>query len=231
MVTNGTLYILFGIIFLLIAALPVLIFIMAKRTIPIKINYDFSDVSKTGFRIKIPEVNMTSPYIVKLALKQDIFESSYIYWNDVNSIRFNENKDILTVKLKNKKQFTLSKYHLAFYKFLKFSSNLSQSDKNYADTIFKSVKDCDICGIKAEYEGICLHCFELSWDKNSKDESEASKINYIKKVQLDYFSLEMNEDNQVNFFIEAEPFERNMNWKPLVTNAEVVEYYKKEYEE
>lgn len=222
-------FLIFTVIFLLIASVPVVIFIKAKQADPIKINYNFSEVSRNGFRIKLPSAQIINP---KLIAKQGIVDNSYIFWKDVEKIYFTNDKDSLTVKLKDKKQFSLSKYNLVFYKFLKLSPNLSPFDKNYADTIFKNVKDCDICGMVSVHQGICLNCLELSWEENVGDEPEETKEEYIKKLQLDYFALgTMDEDNKVNFFPESDPFERSAYWKPSVTEAEVLEYYKKEYEE
>jgi hypothetical protein len=220
----------FSLIFIALISRSVFIYLQAKKSKLKQIEYTFSEIGKNGFKIMKPLSNSVTPQMSKLISNQGITESEYIYWSNIESIYLNKNKNELTIKLKDKKKYNVSEYDLSFYKFLKYSPILNEADKAYSNSLFKKVKDCEICGVVSVYEGSCLNCFEFNWEHNILDKAEETKEEYVRNLQLDHFSYDVRDnDCKIDFYMDAQPFERNPQWKPVVTQDEVLAYYKKEY--
>ncbi|UXE68803.1 MAG: hypothetical protein KA713_09610 [Chryseotalea sp. WA131a] len=95
---------------------------------------------------------------------------------------------------------------------------------------------CDICGFvsvdKQTHE--CQMCVSKEWDDKMMT-GYTDKEQYIKEEQLFWFSTESSGE-KVNFYIpEGErnknKFPKDGNWKPLVTDQEVIEYSRKNWRE
>ncbi|MFM7853028.1 MAG: hypothetical protein ACKO96_14210 [Flammeovirgaceae bacterium] len=95
---------------------------------------------------------------------------------------------------------------------------------------------CDICGFvsvdKQTHE--CQMCVSKEWDDKMMT-GYTGKEQYIKEEQLFWFSTESSGE-KVNFYLpEGErnknKFPKDENWKPLVTDQEVIEYSRKDWRE
>lgn len=83
---------------------------------------------------------------------------------------------------------------------------------------------CKICGTIAVFDNQCLVCISDVYNAEKHDKFK-HEIDYLKEEQLDLFGT-MDKNEKVDFFEQKTFFKRNLNWKPLVTEAEVIAYSK-----
>jgi hypothetical protein len=95
---------------------------------------------------------------------------------------------------------------------------------------------CDICGFVSvdKQTHDCQMCVSKEWDDKMMT-GYTDKEQYIKEEQLFWFSTESSGE-KVNFYLpEGErnrnKFPKDENWKPLVTDQEVIEYSRKDWRE
>jgi hypothetical protein len=93
---------------------------------------------------------------------------------------------------------------------------------------------CDVCGFvsvdKETHE--CQMCVSKKWDDELMT-GYADKEQYVKEEQLFWFATE-NSVEKVNFYLPEgerndDKFPKDKNWKPWVTEKEVIEYSKKDW--
>jgi len=93
---------------------------------------------------------------------------------------------------------------------------------------------CDICGFvsvdKKTFE--CQICASEKWD-DKRMTGYADKKQYVTEEQLFWFSTESSTE-KVNFYLPGgerndNKFPKDENWKPLVTENEVIEYSRKNW--
>ncbi len=85
-----------------------------------------------------------------------------------------------------------------------------------------SYDTCDICGYKSLDAEKCVLCLNPKWDESMSESNE----DYIKSKQITWF---IPEGGKVDFYApkEAEDltdgsmYQKDMNWKPLVTEEEI----------
>lgn len=111
-------------------------------------------------------------------------------------------------------------------------SFLSIALQSYAKKVTHEI--CEICGFisvdKETHE--CQICVSKEWNDKLMT-GYAGKEEYIKEEQLFWFSTESSFE-KVNFYLpDGEKNEVNFpksgNWKPLVTEKEVIEYSRKDW--
>lgn len=96
----------------------------------------------------------------------------------------------------------------------------------FKQNYFADLKCCDICGKVSVRQGDCLRCGSLSYEQYIKNNElmgiveDEGKKEYVKREQLFWFY----DEGRINFFDDYFLFKRCSNWKPSVTEAEVVKY-------
>ena len=95
---------------------------------------------------------------------------------------------------------------------------------------------CDVCGFvsvdRETHE--CQMCVSKKWDDELMT-GYADKEQYVKEEQLLWFATE-NSVEKVNFYLPEgerndDKFPKDENWKPLVTEKEVIEYSREDWKE
>ncbi|MBX2897893.1 MAG: hypothetical protein KF763_20795 [Cyclobacteriaceae bacterium] len=95
---------------------------------------------------------------------------------------------------------------------------------------------CEICGFvsvdRKTFE--CQMCVEKKWDSSIMT-GYTDKNQYIKEEQLFWFRTE-SKTEKVNFYLpegerNEDNYPKDKNWRPIVTEAEVIEYSQKDWRE
>lgn len=161
----------------------------------------------------------------------DLYKSNEklnINWNDVISIYLDKNKTKLITDLKNKK-IQIPKNSINWYKLIRsIPAKYTDFDFDYVDKLFNSLTTCEICGAIANKDNECLSCGSESFDYKKHSEFK-TKIDYIKKNQLELFAILDRDDKFEGFYEATDGFEIDKNWRPLITETELIEYSKNEY--
>ncbi len=87
---------------------------------------------------------------------------------------------------------------------------------------------CEICGyIAVDVEELaCEYCGEPTWEIVQKFGVFSTKEEWMKEEQLFWFALD-NESEQFSFYepIEDEGYKKDINWKPVITQLDLVNDY------
>lgn len=128
----------------------------------------------------------------------------------------------------NEKPFVFYSWEPNYYLLLKSISQYLFSNKNgkYIKSMFKNLKDCEICGYRSVLENHCLRCYAEPWN-NSLLEYYNDKLHYIKEYQMDLF-IDKDDNEKVRQFDRS--FEKRPDYKFLFNDKELEEY-KKELQE
>lgn len=152
-------------------------------------------------------------------------------WKDVHTIDWNQKAEILTFHTSNGKPLKIKKDFIGFYKLLKQlpENMMGEKLKAYQKETFSNLITCKICGNIAFKKDRCLCCGSESFNDELREEFKTEEA-YIKAEQLEYFST-MDKYEKVDFFTdeEGDTFRLDKNWKPLVTEEEVLAYSKEEW--
>lgn len=86
------------------------------------------------------------------------------------------------------------------------------------------LQTCEICGYKAIKlkETECQFCGNSNWETEKANNTYSIKEEWIKDEQLFWFHIDsLNE--KINFFTpdNEDGFEKDKNWKPLITEQEI----------
>lgn len=95
---------------------------------------------------------------------------------------------------------------------------------------------CEVCGFVSvdKKTHVCQMCVSEKWDEQRMT-GYADKQEYIEEEQLFWFATE-SATEKVNFHLpegekNKKQFLKDENWKPLVTEQEVIEYSRKDWRE
>jgi hypothetical protein len=85
---------------------------------------------------------------------------------------------------------------------------------------------CEICGYLTlkPIDKECAYCGNVTWDEEKRMTSFSTKDEWIKDGQLFWFRID-SLNQKINFFNPTidEGFEKDKNWKPLLTEEEIRE--------
>ena len=153
-----------------------------------------------------------------------------IYWEDIRNIELQDDK-VISVRLQNGKEIKIDNKYFRWYSLLKkIPSSKLESDKipDFLEKTFSKLETCKICGSIAMNKKKCLSCDSNSFNNELKEEFK-NEIDYIKSEQLELFYTN-DKDEKVEFYgDEKDGFEKDENWKPIVTEKEVIEFSKINY--
>jgi len=153
-----------------------------------------------------------------------------IHWEDIRNIELKDDNFIL-VRLKNGKEIKIDNEYSRWYSLLKkIPSSKLESKKipYFLERVFSNLETCKICGSIAMNKKKCLSCGSDCFNNELKEEFK-NEIDYIKSEQLELFCTD-DKDEKVEFYEnEKDGFERDKNWKPIVSEKEVIEFSKINY--
>ncbi len=174
------------------------------------------DISSTGFKVfKLNEQTT--------ALHQ---------WKDIDEVVLKDETD-LVFKFNNREEKVFGFTTIGYYKLLKNipQEKLKDTDtKTYQQTTFENLTTCPTCGYIAYKKTKCLSCRTESF-KTAIFVEEENEADYMRQEQLEYFCTD-HKDEAVEFYPKKEKddiFEFDKNWKPIVTESEVIKWGKENY--
>ncbi|MFT5618149.1 MAG: hypothetical protein ACI85I_001380 [Arenicella sp.] len=147
-----------------------------------------------------------------------------VLWKEVNYCKLNSERNLIIEPIGNSK-IIISKSSINWLSLLKQIPQSKQIDPQIPDYLaetFSDLKTCQVCGYIAYKNSECLNCRTKKFDKVFETE-----IEYMKEEQLDWFSA-MDKEKKVDFYSEEENtvFKLDQNWKPIVTEEEVIAFSK-----
>lgn len=222
------------IISLLIIA--VIIFTSIFKLINFKIQKDVkksieNNINKSGIEIKDSE-----GFLIYIPNSKNILSKK---WSDIKKIELIANDSsliILTKSGKMEKMQLIDYYQIdwaclikAIPKNIETNNELNSFKNNY----FSDLSCCDVCGKISVKDSICLSCASETYEKYYIDDSKyyedgdkkfETKKEYLKRQQLFWFTTYIIENGKVDFEYKDILFENCKDWKPLVTDSEVIKY-------
>jgi hypothetical protein len=158
---------------------------------------------------------------------QELLGPKTYKWSDFKHVELrNELKEI---ELIGKKKKVLEDFMNGYYLLLrKLPSGLAGSDSLKIQTFFDSLSTCEICGLIAVEKDYCLSCSYDVWSEEL-EEYFSDKDTYIKKGQLDVFSIEKPNQPYHDFTTPTLGLDKDPNWNPKVTREEVLKYSAENY--
>ncbi len=174
------------------------------------------DISSTGFKVKKLKDQSTSLH----------------QWRDISEVILKDESDLI-FKFHDNKEKIFKNSTGGYYRLLKNIPEEKLIDsriKNYQRTTFENLTTCVTCGFIAYKATKCLACSTDSFETAQFVEAE-NESDYLREEQLEYFST-MDKAEPIEFYPkkeEDEIFEFDKNWKPIVTEEEVLAFSKEAY--
>lgn len=184
-------------------------------------NFDYDYAQKLAKQyaktIQFNVIDATPHHITfELLVMGKTYEQSFA-WQDVTSAQLNEDKTALHLTFQNIEDLTFTDDIDNWYWLLKYMPERFD-DVDYIKAMFESFEPCDICGNVAVLSDMCQACYEDVWKKTV---AYPSKKGYIKERQLELFSTDSPLEKVVWEVPEGIAFDKNPDWKLLVTEEEV----------
>ena len=200
-------------IYLLICSLYGLRYFFGKRTLDKKIDA----ILKAKKENNIENVNDVGFDYVQNQ------EKSHVKWQEIESVVV-EKYRIISVTLKNKTKYHIKTHNVQNLRLLKkLPKKVKGYDPKLLTKYLQKLIDCEICGIKAIEKGECMNCV-YSKEYETEYIGEDSRIEFLKKEQLDHFSVHFNL-TQIKDIVQATKenkiFLPSSNWKVLITQSEL----------
>jgi hypothetical protein len=177
-----------------------------------------SDIDSKGFEV----------YKGYEAFKQN--KPQKFLWKEIDYLKLDDRNHLL-IKPFEGKQIELREKCGGWFKLLTQIPKSKQKDPQVSDylaEIFSKLETCKGCGRIAFKNNECLNCGIEAFDDELKQEFE-TEIEYIRDEQLEYFGTDDGTE-KVEFYLEEnEVFQLDKNWKPIVTEEEVIAYSQENY--
>lgn len=150
-------------------------------------------------------------------------ERTKVKWKDIENVVI-ERYRIISIKLKNKAKYNINTHDAKNLLLLKrLPKKVKGHDSKLLSKYLQKLSDCEICGTKAIEEGECMNCV-YSKEYETEYIGEDSRIEFLKKEQLDYFSVHFNLTQIEDIIKETkknEIFLPSLTWKILITQSEL----------
>lgn len=151
-----------------------------------------------------------------------------IKWNDIKTVYLDKSKTKLIIALE-KKKIQIPENSINWYMLIRsIPAKFTDFDFDHFNKLFDSLTVCEICGAIAKKNNECLCCGDESFDFK-KHTGFKTQNDYIKHSQLELFAILDKGDKFEGFYEATDGFEIDKNWKPLITEAELIEYSKNKY--
>jgi hypothetical protein len=154
---------------------------------------------------------------------ESVFSDKEIPWSDVKSIQFSKSKEDVNIHLNNGEHFHIPSDTSGLVGLFKnMPASVLNSDKEYLEKIYTELTGCKVCGNIAVWQNQCNVCHSDQDDILSPDSD--IELQNIKEEQLQLFAT-YEEDEPIDWEFHIDPnFERDPNWKILVTEEEIMEF-------
>ncbi|PWJ43194.1 hypothetical protein [Sediminitomix flava] len=153
-----------------------------------------------------------------------------IYWSDILDIEL-EKENLVCIRFLNRKKVEINNEYSGWYLFLKKipSSKLKSSKiPDFLEWTYSNLESCQVCGSISMNDQKCLSCHTERFNHDLEDEFE-TEAEYLRYQQLELFCT-YEESEEVDFHeIDNDGFEKDTNWRPLVSEKEVIEYSREHY--
>jgi hypothetical protein len=152
------------------------------------------------------------------------FSDQEIKWSDLKSVKFSKSKEDVVVTLKDENNFIIpsdTSGLIAFFKYLPAAYNDEEQTK-YLNQIYSEMTSCKVCGNIAVWNNQCNVCHCDQDDVTSSDADEELNNVIVEQLQL-FATYEEGEPIDWDFPNDTK-FERNPNWKLLVTEKEILDF-------
>ncbi len=155
---------------------------------------------------------------------ESIFSDREVAWKEVKSIEFTKNREDVNVKLNNGEHFHIPSDTSGLVSLLKNMPDelMTENLKAILTNIESDLKLCKVCGNIAVWYNQCNVCHSDQDDVSNPDPKIEEQN--IREEQLQMFATyEKEEDIDWEFHIDSN-YERDPNWKLLVTEEEILEF-------
>ena len=145
-------------------------------------------------------------------------------WKKIKSIKFSSDFKELHITDFNGNQANIPEKTTNWYALIqKIPETFAEFDHAYVKQFMEDVIFCEVCGMKAVKNGICLHCYSDVWNSELEEDYE-NKEAYIKAEQLDLYST-INPVAPINLnMYDKSGFEKNPDFKVSVSKEEIFIY-------
>lgn len=172
---------------------------------------------------KLIEINSTK-VIYKTPKNSQTTQDSFD-WQEVKTAQLNTELDILNITFNSGAALSINNIKDNWYWLLKHVPDHLEAATQIRH-IFEHLTACDVCGYIAVSKDECLVCYEEPWEPN---ELHSHKEDFIKQEQLEVFSTARPSD-KINYALEDSlAFDKNPDWKLLVTEEEILAFSKAKY--
>lgn len=196
----------------------------SRKTYPVQ-NPDIETPSSAKFSdgiLFIATVNNTQFELVNVA-KESL---DRIKWSDISSLSFNDQNDMELVLERQKVKIPLETVNY-FHLIRNIPTNIPNFESAKAKVIYDSLQPCEICAMIAVYQELCQCCHTRPY-QFSQASNKMSQQEYLREMQLVYFrNLETGKTIEDFITETSEWYDRNVNWKPYVSERLILESRKK----
>ncbi|MFK7950185.1 MAG: hypothetical protein AB8G11_21525 [Saprospiraceae bacterium] len=177
-------------------------------------------------KIEIQFITKIDKYGFTIYCYGDNIETRY-EWQFIEYCKLNDANNLIIKPIKKQENIIKidSERDFELLSCIPKSKLLDNQIPDFIHQVCSNVTNCKVCGTIAVWSNKCLSCASDVYNAETHDEFE-NEIDHLKEEQLELFSAD-DKVEKVDFFNEEETFfERDKNWKPLVTEAEVIAYSK-----
>jgi hypothetical protein len=156
----------------------------------------------------------------------DLFtNTTVVKWADVDNVYYTTNRNGIIIEFKKGHAFQIYRLNKGWYQLgLEVPGYFTNFDHNFVKNILMTAQPCPVCGHISLVADICAYCHYSEWDSEFHKEEFGNRNKYIYQIQLEHFAT-FEEGDSVDFYPkEQEVFKFNREWKPMVSEDEVLKY-------
>lgn len=144
---------------------------------------------------------------------------------EVSDVEINENEVVVYLQPSNELHFAAS--HYGYYDLIrKMPKGFKSFDYEFVERVFERLEGCETCGLLAVKDVKCLACGSAKWDISMLSKFD-SKEAYLIQEQIDLFEP-LDDEDEINLNNTPEDgFQSDLNWKPVITEQELIERFRR----
>lgn len=196
----------------------------------IRSNVDFHFYSKI-ISSQILNINKQNFQLNEFRTPSGKTKTKIYKWDDFSKTEFDSENQEIKLIAKNGKDLEINSKFSNWYFFIHNIPSRLRNNKidHFNKNLFLDLSTCLVCGTIAFKNNKCMSCGSISYDEAKKDanyEEFKTELDYLKNEQLELFET-LEEGEKVEFYLDEDPlFKLDKNWKPIVTEAEVIQFSK-----
>jgi len=154
--------------------------------------------------------------------------SQRFYWKEFDDAKFKNNFTEIHFKVTGK-SLVLNNTSSNFGDVLKnLPAGFKSLDYQYITSYLNEFKTCEVCGYISIKDDECLSCETEVWSDEIAEEYDSHE-DYLKTNQLEIFSTLSENESFNGFKLEDTKYEQDKNWKPTISEKEILDFSRKEY--